>query len=374
MAIGRRIAAYDAMPVAAALTMLLLMAAWPMPASVTLPEPLYSVDGDVGNLLPSAPLVPLELVDFAVALAGFAALFGLGGFIALWGARRPALWAGLSAIVPVLLLVIAFWRIVDFSLDIRWAAIALALAAANLYAAGRADRRRSFENLDGSLGFYAAAVVGFISLGAAMSLKQAWLTVALSLQLPALGWIARRVPAATIRYVAAAIASVVLVRLAFNPRIVEYPLGGSGIFSWILYGYGLPAIAFFAAASLFRPANAPRLVTTLQAGGLAFTVLLVSWQIRYLVTGPLDTPSYGLLEQSLHTIAWLSIGFALWCHAKIGGNRVSFVGARILLALAAAQVLVGHLLLANPLLEQVAVGDRPLINLLALAYLIPALF
>jgi uncharacterized membrane protein len=207
-----------------------------------------------------------------------------------------------------------------------------------------------------------------------MSLKQAWLTVALSLQLPALGWIARRVPAVTIRYVAAAIASVVLVRLAFNPRIVEYPLGGSGIFSWILYGYGVPAIAFFCAASLFRPANAPRLVTTLQAGGLAFSVLMVSWQIRYLVTGPLDTPSYGLLEQSLHTIAWLSIGFALWCHARIGGNRVSYVGARILLGLAAAQVLIGHLLVSNPLVDRVPVGDWPLINLLALAYLVPALF
>jgi uncharacterized membrane protein len=374
LVLGHRRPAYDALPCAVAAAILLLMVAWPMPESVTVPQPLYSLDGDIGTLVPHAPLVPAELTDFAIALTGFAALFGLGGFIALWGARRPALWAGLSAIVPVLLLVIAFWRIVGFSLDIRWAVIALAMAAASLFAAGRVEGRRGSDALDGSLGFYAAAVVGFISLGAAMSLKQAWLTVALSLQLPALGWIARRVPATTIRYVAAAIASVVLVRLAFNPRIVEYPLGDSGIFSWILYGYGIPAMSFFLAAILFRDAKAPRLVTLLQAGGLAFGVLLVSWQIRYLVTGPLDSPHYGLLEQSLQTIAWLSTGFALWCHARVGGNRVSHFGARILLALAGAQILLGHLLLANPLFDRVAVGAYPVANLLGLAYLVPGLF
>jgi uncharacterized membrane protein len=373
MVVGRRFPAYDALPVGAAVSTLLLMLAWPMPASLTLGVPLNPLDGTPG-LTPAAPLVPLELADFAFALIGFASLFGIGGFFALWNARRPTLWAAISTLVPALLLALAFWRIVDFSLDLRWAAISLAFAACSLYAAGRLDRHRAIQpNLDGAFSCYAAAVCAFISLGAAMSLKQAWLTVALSMQLPALGWIARRVPTTTLKAVAGIIASIVLVRLAFNPRILEYAVGDEGIVTWLLYGYGIPALSFFAAAALFRPLESKRLVTALQAGGLAFAVLLVSWQIRYFVTGSLDTPHYGLTEQSVQTLAWLSIGFALWCHARIGNNRVSFVGSRLLLGLAAAQIVIGHLLVSNPLIDGEPVGDWPILNILALAYLLPAL-
>ena len=373
LGLGRRFAAYDALPIGAAISTLLLMLAWPMPSSLTLGVPLNPPDGS-GGLTPAAPMVPLELADFAFALVGFAGLYGIGGFFALWGARRPTLFAAVSTLVPALLLALAFWRIVGFSLDLRWAAISLAFAACSLYAAGRLDRHRSIDpNLDGAFSCYAAAVCAFISLGAAMSLKQAWLTVALSLQLPALGWIARRVPTTTLKIVAAAIASIVMVRLAFNPRILEYPVGDDSVVTWLLYGYGIPALSFFAAAALFRPLESKRLVAALQAGGLAFGVLLVSWQIRYFVTGSLDTAHYGLAEQSIQTLAWLSIGFALWCHERIANNRVSFVGARVLLGLAAAQIVLGHLLISNPLFDREPVGDWPIVNILALAYLLPAL-
>ena len=373
LVLGRRFPAYDALPVGAAISTLLLMLAWPMPASLTLGVPLNPLDGS-NSLTPGAPMVPIELADFAFALVGFAALYGIGGFFALWGARRPTLFAAVSTLVPALLLALAFWRIVDFSLDLRWAAISLAFAACSLYAAGRLDRHRAVQpNLDGAFSCYAAAVCAFISLGAAMSLKQAWLTVALSLQLPALGWIARRVPTTTLKIVAAAIASIVLVRLAFNPRILEYPVGDESVVTWLLYGYGIPALSFFAAAALFRPLQSKRLVAALQAGGLAFFVLLVSWQIRYLVTGSLDSPYYRLAEQSVQTLAWLTIGFALWCHERIGNNRVSYFGSRLLLGLAAAQILFGHLLVSNPLFTGKPVGDWPIVNTLMLAYLLPAL-
>jgi uncharacterized membrane protein len=374
MMLGRRFPAYDALPIGAAVSTLLLMLAWPMPESVTLGTTLYSLEDGAAGLAPGVPLIPDELAEFAGALIGFAALFGVGGFVALWGARRPTLFAAVSTLVPALLLALAFWRIVDFSLDLRWAAISLAFAGCSLYAAGRLDRHRTIDpNLDGAFSCYAAAVCAFISLGAAMSLKQAWLTVALSLQLPALGWIARRVPTTTLKIVAATIASIVLVRLAFNPRILEYPVGDDSVVTWLLYGYGIPALSFFAAAALFRPLQSKRLVTALQAGGLAFGVLLVSWQIRYFVTGSLDTPHYGLAEQSVQTLAWLSIGFALWCHERIANNRVSYFGARLLLGLAAVQIVLGHLLVSNPLVTGKSIGDWPIVNILMLAYLLPAL-
>jgi len=373
LVVARQSQGYDLMAVGIAIATLAMIVVWPMPLDITMPESILPPGEQIRRVVLNGPLVPPELVDFAVALAGFAALFGIAGYRALRGAERPVLWASVSAVMPVLLLVIAFWRIVDFALDIRWAALALGLAAGCLFAAGRIERWLRGAALDGSLGFYAAAVVGFISLGAAMTLKQAWLTVALAVQLPALGWIAGRIPARTIRYVAASIAAVVLVRLGFNPRVLDYGLPETGLLSWVLYGYGLPAIAFFIAAHLFDRHGAPRLATLLQAGGLAFSVLLVFWQTRYVVSGTLDNNSYDLFEQSLQTAAWIAIGYGLLQHARIGGNRVSYYGARILLALGAMQALAGHLLLANPLVTGDPVGEAPFVNLLALAYLLPAL-
>ena len=63
---------------------------------------------------------------------------------------------------------------------------ALALAGACLAAAAFVRQRDSGGRLDLVLGAYAAATVAATSFAAVMALEQAWLTVALSLQLPAI--------------------------------------------------------------------------------------------------------------------------------------------------------------------------------------------
>src|SRR5882672_3892962 len=363
LVVGRREAIFDGLAVASAAATVALIAILPVPKSVILPA-----------ALPGAPLIPPELSFFATTIVVFAALFGLGGFAALWGAKRPAIWAGVSAAVPVLLLVTAYGRVVDFNVDLAWAALALGLAALNLFAAERVERHRAAKGLEISLGIYAAAVVACLSLAAAMSLREAWLTVALSIQLPVLGWISRRIPGRSIAIIAAIVAVIVLVRLVFNYNIFQYPLAARPAFSWVLYGYGIPALAFFAAARLFRKADAEPLVALLKAGGLSFSVLLISLQIRLLVAGSLDAQSYGLLEQSLQSIAWLAIGMGLAANHRRGQDPISFYGSRILLSIAAAQILVLQLLFSNPILSREFVGEYPLINVLFLAYAMPAMF
>jgi uncharacterized membrane protein len=114
-------------------------------------------------------------------------------------------------------------------------------------------------------------------------------------------------------------------------------------------------------------------VIALQAAGLAFAVLLVSLEIRLFIAGSIAAQSYTLLEESLQSVAWLAIGTALSFHSA-SGNRVSRFGARILLGAAAAQVVLFQLLSSNPLATTDPVGLYPLINVLALAYLVPSLF
>ena len=183
--IGRRYPAFEALALFAALTVVAAMGGWYLPGMVSLPQPLYVIEGQAHGVVPG-PIVPPELVNFLAVVSAFGALFGLGGFIALWGAVRPSFWAGLSVTVPLLLLAIAFWRIEAFEVDLTWAAIAFALAAIGVAAAGRVGRYRDAPGLNLALGVYAAGVVAALSLAAAMALEQAWLTVVLALELPAL--------------------------------------------------------------------------------------------------------------------------------------------------------------------------------------------
>ena len=371
--VGYREAVFDALVLAAALLVVAVMAVWHLPAIFDTGSPLYTIAGRPYGHAPG-PIVPPALAPFVWVSLAAAMLFGLGGFAALWRARRPSLWALVSAATPLALLAIAYWRVTAFEVDLKWSAAALALAAACLGATAFVRRRASGGRLDLVLGTYAAATVAAISLAATMALEQAWLTVALALQLPALAWVCGRLGVPQLRPVAALIAAVVLVRLVFNVHIVDYPSGELAGANWVLYGYGLPALAFFYAARGFRRGGGDLLVTVLEWGGLVFATLLVSFEIRILVEGRLDSPDYGLLEQSLNSVAWLSMAYLVWIYAQRDSRPVLNFGWRILAGLGAVQVVLLQLLVTNPLWSGAAVGELPVVNLLFIAYAVPALF
>jgi uncharacterized membrane protein len=350
--------------VVAAILTLGVFATWHLPVIQSSLEPLVHT----GSLLDSTNLPP-ELGPFALAALFFGALFGVGSFIAIWGAARPALWAALSAWVPALLFVIAYWRFLDFGLDLRWATASLVLAAANLLAVYRVERYRTERGYSAVLGFYAAAVSLLLSLGMAMTLRQAWLTVALSVQLPALGWIWRRLRATAIRILAMTIAAVVLARLVLNYAIFEYPLD-DGLMNWVLYGYGIPAVMFLSAARLFSRSGDHGLSEVLRAGALLFSVLLVTLEIRVLTTGALGTPYSTLLEQSIQTVAWLTFATGLNLGREL--DRVRRYAVAGLTLAAVLQILFFHLWISNPIYTHEPVGVVPVFNLLFLAYAVPS--
>jgi len=373
MIVGYREAVFDALVLIAALLVVAVMAVWHLPAIIDAGSPLYTIAGRPFGHAPG-PIVPPALAPFVGVSLAAAALFGLGGFAALWRVRRPGLWALASAATPLALLAVAYWRVTAFEIDLKWSAAALALAGATLGAAALVRRRDSDGRLDLVLGTYAAATVAATSFAATMALEQAWLTVALALQLPALAWIHGRLEVPQLRPVAAFIAGVVLLRLVFNVDIVDYPMAGLAGANWVLYGYGLPALAFFFAARGFRRGGDDLLVTVLEWGCLAFTTLLISFEIRTLVEGRLDSPDYGLLEQSLNSVAWLSLAYLAWIYARLDPRPVLVFGWRILAGLGAAQVVLLQLLATNPLWSGAAVGEFPVVNLLFIAYAVPALF
>src|SRR5439155_22395043 len=81
---------------------------------------------------------PAEVTDFVTVSVICALLLGGGGYVALAHVPRPGRWAALSAGAPILILVIAYWRLRGFALDIGWSGVALALGGRELAAAAAA--------------------------------------------------------------------------------------------------------------------------------------------------------------------------------------------------------------------------------------------
>ena len=368
-----RDAALDGLLVLAVLLALAVVASWNLPTDFEGIAALYRIEGRDYGTLPG-PFIPAGFEALAWMSLLFALLLGLGGQAGVLGAARPALWAGVSALGPVAILAIVYWRIAHLGLDLRWSALALALAAINLLWARLAARRVPPAQRDAVLGLTALGVSAAIALGAVMALEQAWLTVALSLQLPVLGWLHRRFGVAGLRHIALAIAAVVLIRLVFNPYILDYPFGATPGMSWVLYGYGIPAAAFWLAARLFGRTQDARLAALLEGGCLVFSFMLVSLEIRSLLGGTARQASDRLLEASLQSIAWLIMAVVVQRLNRREPRPVMAWGWRILVLLAAAQVVGEQLGFQNPLATARPVGGWLLFNVLALAYALPAVF
>jgi len=312
-----------------------------------------------------------ELARFATIAFLFSALFGFGGLVSIWRTSRPAIWAAISSSTPIALLVITYWRYGVPDDRVMWLTASIVLAAVFLVVCRLVSSHREKEGMLGVLAVYSVAVVALTSLAATITFDKAWLTIALSLQLPALGWINERLRFKALRWVAMLLVGVVIVRLVLNPEILGYPLWGMPGLNWIIYGYGVPMVAFFFAARWFRQELDDHLVTVLEAGTLALGVLLVSFEIRDLVASDLSSVDFSLLERSLHSIAWLAIAFGLFRRARDYPRLVTEWGWRILGGLSTAYVLLLQVLFDNPMLTSVPVGDWFIANALVLAYAVP---
>ena len=318
-------------------------------------------------------VAPPALLRAYLATALLAAsVAGIGGAILMHRAPNPARWAFLAAATPVAVMVVTYWRAERFEASLPWAGIALALAAANVFAAERVRARPA--PVPASLAAFAVAAIAALSLGFTMALRLGWLTVALSLQLPALVWVFDRTGVRAVRVTALVLAAIVLVRLLLNPSIADYEIGDRPIFNPLLYTYGIPWLAFLAATRGFRRSARDALVLLLESGTIALFVALVSLEIRHLLNGTVTSQRYDLLEQGLHTSAWLAIAYAMLPRAPGPEPEVRSYAWRILLGAACFNLVLFSLLRSNPLFVRAPVGTLPIFDSLLFAYLVPAVF
>lgn len=319
------------------------------------------------------PAKPAELLRFLKWSAGFGVALAVTGFVLHTRVRKPVYWIGLSIIAPLVLLIIAYLGLHKIYPGNNWAFAAIVCALAALAACILIARNLKDNTGNLPLGLYATGVIAAISLAMVFLLKDAWLTVALSLQLPAIAWIAGQLKVPFLRHVAIVFCMALFARLALNPFLFDYAKTHFLGQHWVIYGYGIPAVAAHFAALWFRAERDDRLVTMLEGLRVIFAVLLISAEIRNFVYGNIATFNFTFAESAMQSVAWLAVAWSRLRSYAINARLADKWSGIILFILGTLVTFASSLVFNNPALMGVNVGRWPVINLLALAYVAPAI-
>jgi len=362
-------AAVAAVPVGAALVVLVL-ADWSVDLRI---EHLIAPAGPMAGAVPEPARAAFgsHLVFGGV----LAVLFGGAGFLAQSRSERPVapiLWAASGVAAPLGILIALYYRIAAFDRSIPFAIIALLLAGADAWAVELLDRRPRRPGLASAAAIFAAGTIAALALALTFSLEKGWLTVGLALMVPGMAWVSLKRPLPLLRWAAAASVVLVLARIAWEPRIVGDDVGTTPIFNWLLYGYGLPAAAFWLAGHLLRRRVDDVPCRMVESGAILFTLLLVFLEIRHFMNdGDVYRRGSGLGEVALQVSAALAMAIGLERVRARTGSIVHDVGALVIAALALGGIVFGLWLFENPLLTSRPVGG-PFVNLVLLGYGLPA--
>lgn len=339
-------------------------------------RPLAWVAAATGAVLLGAWAMELpdaEVGRFLLTAAALGLLFAGGAYAAAWKDERPGHWGALSAASGLVFFLIAY-AATESRVETTWGAVALGIAVLYLVAALPVVRRR--PTMDGLLAALAVAVTSFISLAVPLELERQWLTVGWALEVAALVWLAGRFRLPTLTALARVLAIGVAIRLLLNASVLDYPIGDHPLVHWLWYGYGVPLLAFAAAAYLARRRTGDEnFATMLEAGALAFTFTLATLAVRQLFhPGNVATTTTGLAEWGALVVVWVVLGGGLLLANRSWLPLLPSIewGGRIGLLGGAALMILGPFGVDNPLWAGEPVGETPVFNLLLWVYGAPA--
>jgi uncharacterized membrane protein len=366
--VWRSAAAAAALPAAALLSVLVIVA-WAVE-----PELGHLVASGPGNGLGPEPSQADIVLHFAIA-AFFAGLFGGTGYLAQGRYAQgaiPLIWSTTAVLAPLAILIALYYRIHGLERSLPFAAIALGLAAWFAVAADQLSKREPRPGVPAAAALHAAGSAAALALALAFSLEMGWLTVGLALMAPGIAWVADKRPLPLLRWIAAAAAILVLVRIAWEPRIVGDDLGTTPFFNWLLYGYGVPALAFWGAGFLLRRRADDVPSRTLDAVAILFTVLFAVLQIRHAMTGgDIYAVHSGLGEAALYVCVGLAMAIGLEWLRQRTGNVVHDVGGLIIVMVTLLLIVAEVFGTENPRMSSAPVGGV-FLNLILLGYGLPA--
>ena len=296
------------------------------------------------------------------------------------GLIPAAIYLASAILTPLLALLVGWWRLGGFGFSPAFAAGAAILGLAFGVAVSKFTMRgTTFPAARMAIEAYAAGAIAALGLGLTMALETGGLTVALAIAAYGAAWVNSRGPIGSLAVSVGVLAVIVLARLAWNPAVMS-SAGTLPVFNWLLFGYGLPAIAFWQAAVLVRASSPDRRITTLAAdialaASLLLIALLVMFEIRHwLYDGDILARRTSHVELGLQAVASIGLSAAL-THFNTRSPSLVFRLGRLLAVFCGGLVaVIGLMAFQNPLFagfEPVAGGV--LFNSLLLGYAAPAI-
>jgi uncharacterized membrane protein len=285
---------------------------------------------------------PFALVLFPVGLAFWALPF-------VSERLRVDRLAWLSAALALPLHFALLYAVARGTWRAEWLGLCSVLCAALSLVSLREARRRAPRERQDRL-FYDAVFGGetllFVTAAVPILLSKEWITVAWSLEVAALSWLRRRVPHRGLFYAMALLGAGVSVRLLTNSALWDYyPRSGTPILNFYSYTFGVPALAFFAAARwLERDAEqAPwRLPMLLQILATLFLFVLLNVEVAdYFSTGSTLTfhlSGGSLAEDMTYSLVWGGFALALLMFGIVARRKAPRIGALLVLTLTIGKV------------------------------------
>ena len=328
---------------------------------------------------PTAPAIPEPERYFygshLLLAGGWAALFGIGGFLAQGRSVRafaPMLWAASAVFTPLGILIALYYRVAGLDQSLPFAGFALLLAAIFGVATETLVNREARPGLMAASAMFATGGLAALALALTFALEKGWLTVGLALMSPAAAWIAEKRPLPWLRWLSAIMVAIVVARVGYEPRIVGGNIGSTPIFNWLLYGYGIPTASFWVAGWQLRRRADDLPARMVDAGAILFTVLLAILEIRHYVTrGDVYRPAGDILENMLYVNVGLALTVGLERVRGRTGSVVHNVGALIVAALTLLTILIELAIALGPRFYNHPVGGE-FFNLILLGYGLPA--
>lgn len=306
---------------------------------------------------------------------GLALMFGAAGFFAQGRSRHPyasIIWAGMAVLAPLLVLIALNFGVAQFERSIPFAGLALLLAAVFGFATEKLDRRTLAPGGAAATAVFASGTVAALALAFTFALDRGWLTVALALMVPGVAWISDKRPLPMLRQLCIVLIGLVIARILWDPRIVGEDVGTTPIINWLLWGYGVPALAFWTGAMILRRRGDDLASRSVESAAITFTVLAVMLQIRHVMNdGNIYRPSASLAEIGLQVSTLLAMTIGLEHVRTRTGGVVHDVAARVLGALAFLGALISLGIHFNPVVTGEPTGGV-FFNALLLGYGIPA--
>lgn len=304
-------------------------------------------------------------------MLGCAAVFTIAGIAGVLLRPAPRSWGALGG-AAAFLFIWGAWARTDFLLsDLTWALLAAAAALVLLIGTAAANPKAQDPDVNLGAGLLSAGAAALSVLALDRLLDGVWLTIALSALALAFAALTLVLKPRLLGPITGALATLTTVRLFVSRELWlddrTLPLGQH----WMLYGYGVPIILFYAASRLLAKTGHQRSSVALEGISLGLALSLVSLEIRVLISGNVIYEHPQFLEMAAHILTWSGAAYGLMHRQRLYSSFISLWGSRLLLAASAVSVVLFSLFSLNPVVTGEPVPGNTLFNALLLAYLVP---